>query len=58
MQEHESKGLVADEWAVEVTRVVGGVEGKRMMDIWSKLDLSILDEAVKAAVYFLDKLDI
>lgn len=58
-QEHGSKGLVASEWAAQVTEVVGGkAGGKEATCLGSGIDAEKVDMGVDAAVAHLNKLGI
>ena len=58
-QEHESKGLVACEWAAQVVESVGGkAGGKGATCLGSGIDAEGVDKAVDAAVDHLNKLGI
>lgn len=58
-QEHESKGLVASEWAARVTEMVGGkAGGKGATCVGSGIDAGKVDLGVEAAMDHLKKLGI
>lgn len=58
-QEHESKGLLASEWAAQVTEIVGGkAGGMGLTCLGSGIDAEKVDRGVDAAVDHLNKLGI
>ena len=58
-REHGSRGLVASEWAAQVTEIVGGkAGGKGATCLGSGIDAEKVDKGVDAAVDYLDKLGI
>ncbi|KAK4692244.1 alanyl-tRNA synthetase, partial [Lecanoromycetidae sp. Uapishka_2] len=58
-QEHVPKGLVASEWAAQVTAIVGGkAGGKGTTSLGSGMQVEEVEKGVDAAVNYLDKLGI
>jgi alanyl-tRNA synthetase len=59
LQQHNSKGVVASEWASEVAKTVGGkAGGKGPTSLGSGTNADKVDDGVEAARHFLEKFQI